>query len=100
MASRHFEADRRIFLNTVSALVSSTWEKTHFKTLTGVRSSISKDYFKPSSTHTHCGWKGTASYYDVEANGKEIKDAAWYYPEPMEGAKHIKDYVAFCEYCC
>jgi len=39
--------------------------------LTGVRSSISKDYFKPSSTHTHCGWKGTASYYNVDIDGEE-----------------------------
>jgi uncharacterized protein (DUF427 family) len=29
--------------------------------------------------------------------GQEFKDAAWYYPEPMEKAKHIKDFVAFCE---
>jgi hypothetical protein len=28
----------------------------------------------------------------------ELKDAAWYYPTPMEKAKHIKDYVAFCKY--
>jgi len=25
-----------------------------------------------------------------------LKDAAWYYPDPMEKAKHVKDYVAFC----
>lgn len=28
----------------------------------------------------------------------EFKNAAWYYPDPMEKAKNIKDYVAFCEY--
>lgn len=28
----------------------------------------------------------------------ELKNAAWYYPEPMEKAKKIKDYVAFCEF--
>jgi len=26
----------------------------------------------------------------------ELKDAAWYYPEPKEKANNIKDYVAFC----
>jgi len=26
-----------------------------------------------------------------------VKDAAWYYPEPKDKAKNIKDYVAFCE---
>jgi hypothetical protein len=28
----------------------------------------------------------------------ELKNAAWYYPEPKEKAKKIKDYVAFCEF--
>lgn len=28
----------------------------------------------------------------------EFKNAAWYYPEPFEKAKNIKDHVAFCEY--
>lgn len=26
----------------------------------------------------------------------ELKDAAWYYPETLEKANHIKNYVAFC----
>jgi len=54
-----------------------------------------REYFKPSATHTECPWKGTASYYDVEVNGKRNHDAAWYYPEPKSEAKKIKDYVAF-----
>lgn len=58
-------------------------------------SSIRKEYFKETSTHTVCPWKGTASYYSVEVNGEENKDAAWYYPETSELAKNIKGYVAF-----
>ncbi|QDS76107.1 hypothetical protein FKW77_006453 [Venturia effusa] len=58
-------------------------------------SSIHKDYFKSTDTHTHCPWKGDASYYTIEVDGKVLKDAAWYYPEPLEKAKHIKDHVAF-----
>ena len=27
------------------------------------------EYLKPSSTHTVCGWKGTASYYTVVVDG-------------------------------
>jgi uncharacterized protein (DUF427 family) len=56
---------------------------------------IQQEYFKPSATHTVCPWKGTASYYDVEVNGKRNKDAAWFYPEPKREAKQIKGYVAF-----
>lgn len=56
---------------------------------------INKDYFRESSTHTHCPWKGEASYYDVVVNGQVNKDAAWYYPEPKDAAAEIKDHVAF-----
>lgn len=56
---------------------------------------IRKAHFRPSETHTVCGWKGVASYYDVVVEGKLNKDAAWYYPDPKPAAKHIKDYVAF-----
>lgn len=56
---------------------------------------IKKEYFKPSSTHSTCPWKGVASYYTLEVNGAENKDAAWYYPEISELAKQIKGYVAF-----
>jgi uncharacterized protein (DUF427 family) len=56
---------------------------------------VKKEYFKDSSTQTVCHWKGTASYYSVEVDGKTNTDAAWYYPEPSEEAKNIKNYVAF-----
>ncbi|KAK4962173.1 hypothetical protein LTR66_012788 [Elasticomyces elasticus] len=80
-------------------------------------SSISahKDAYSKTSTTTFCPWKGTASYYtltaggafrvdaltlgisvaDVRHVGKELKDAAWYYPQPYEKAQNIKDHVAF-----
>ena len=57
--------------------------------------SIVREHFRESGTHTHCPWKGEASYYDVLAGGEVNADAAWYYPEPKEAAKEIKDRVAF-----
>jgi uncharacterized protein (DUF427 family) len=57
--------------------------------------SVKKEYLKVSDTHTTCPWKGLASYYSIEVDGKVNKDAAWYYPEPKDAAKQIKDYVAF-----
>ena len=57
--------------------------------------SIKKEFFRSSSTHTTCPWKGQASYYTLEVDGKENPDAAWYYPEPSELAKGIKGSVAF-----
>jgi uncharacterized protein (DUF427 family) len=57
--------------------------------------SVNREYLQPSETHTLCPWKGTASYYNVVVDGSVNKDAAWYYPEPKDAAKRIKDYVAF-----
>ncbi|KAL7628914.1 hypothetical protein AAE478_000430 [Parahypoxylon ruwenzoriense] len=56
---------------------------------------IKPEYFSATDLHTHCGWKGDASYYTLKVGDKELTNAAWYYPDPMEKAKHIKDYVAF-----
>jgi uncharacterized protein (DUF427 family) len=57
--------------------------------------SIHREYFRPSVTHTHCHWKGEASYYDVVVKETINKDAAWYYADPSEAAKEIRDRVAF-----
>jgi uncharacterized protein (DUF427 family) len=57
--------------------------------------SINRDYFRESETHTTCPWKGVASYYDVVVGDEVNADAAWYYPEPKDAAKEIKDRVAF-----
>jgi len=57
--------------------------------------SVKKEFIKPSSTHTTCPWKGLASYYTLEVNGEQNRDAAWYYPEPKAAAAEIKDHVAF-----
>ena len=57
--------------------------------------SIKKEFYKSSETHTVCGWKGTASYYDVVVSGAINKDAAWFYPSALSAAKNIENYVAF-----
>jgi uncharacterized protein (DUF427 family) len=56
---------------------------------------VNRDYLRDSATHTVCGWKGTASYYDVVVDGRQNADAAWYYPEPMDAAANIRGHVAF-----
>lgn len=57
--------------------------------------SINREYFSPSETHTVCGWKGTASYYDIAVNDAINKDAAWYYPDTKPDADNIQGFVAF-----
>jgi uncharacterized protein (DUF427 family) len=56
---------------------------------------VKREFLRASDTHTVCGWKGTASYYDVVVDGQTNKDAAWYYPDPKPAASNIKGYIAF-----
>jgi uncharacterized protein (DUF427 family) len=56
---------------------------------------IHREFLKDSPHHTVCGWKGTASYYDVEVKGKRNPNVAWYYPDPKPAARNIMGYVAF-----
>jgi uncharacterized protein (DUF427 family) len=57
--------------------------------------SLNRQFFSDSPTTTVCPWKGTASYYHVEVNGKVNKDAAWLYPTPKSAASNIAGHVAF-----
>jgi uncharacterized protein (DUF427 family) len=59
------------------------------------RQSLRDDLVRPSDTHTICPWKGTASYYSLELDVAQSKDAVWYYPQPKDAATQIKDRVAF-----
>ena len=57
--------------------------------------SVNQDLLRPSSRHSFCPWKGTASYYDVVVDGEVNEAAAFYYPDPSHAASHIRDRVAF-----
>ncbi len=57
--------------------------------------SVAGEYLRNSDSHTVCPWKGTASYYDLVVDSGQLKDGAWYYPEPKQAAQNIKGHVAF-----
>lgn len=91
----------------VDTMVKATWHDTVlaqsevFELVEGnvyfPPSSINSEYFRPSSTHTTCGWKGEASYYDIVVGGATNKDAAWYYPQPKSAAANISGYCRVLE---
>ena len=58
-------------------------------------SALKCEHLKPSAHTSVCGWKGTASYYDVAVGDSVNPQAAWYYADPKEAAANIKGYVAF-----
>ena len=57
--------------------------------------SLKREFFVASDHTSTCPWKGEASYYHVVVNGRENKDAAWYYPAPKSAAAQIAGRVAF-----
>jgi uncharacterized protein (DUF427 family) len=57
--------------------------------------SLNREYFRESDHSTTCPWKGKANYFDIEVDGQANDRAAWYYPEPSDAARQIKDHVAF-----
>ncbi len=59
--------------------------------------SVNREYLIDSNKQSICPWKGKASYYHLEIDGKINANAAWYYPEPSLEAMKIKGYIAFWE---
>jgi uncharacterized protein (DUF427 family) len=56
------------------------------------RKDVRMDRLVPSSHHTHCPFKGDASYYSV-ADGAQ--NAAWSYERPYDEVSAIKEHIAF-----
>lgn len=84
---------KAIWENTVIAESDDTVvvEGNHYFPAAALR----QEHFQTSKTHTTCGWKGQASYYDVVVGSKVNRDAAWYYPDPKPAAEEIRGRVAF-----
>jgi len=53
------------------------------------------ELLEPSGTHTSCPYKGRASYRGLRAGPGIIRDAAWFYPSPLDGAARIADHLCF-----
>ena len=56
---------------------------------------LRQDVIRPSTHTSVCPWKGTASYYSLEVDGRTNENAVWYYPEPKDAAANIRGRVAF-----
>jgi uncharacterized protein (DUF427 family) len=56
---------------------------------------VRADVLERTDKHTHCPKKGDASYYTIRVGDRVAQDAAWYYPDPLDGAPPIKDLIAF-----
>ncbi len=59
--------------------------------LTDVRAEL----LTPTSSSTHCPFKGDARYWTLTVGDEVRDDAVWNYPEPLAGAPPLADLVAF-----
>ena len=57
--------------------------------------SVNKEFLTPSTMKSTCPWKGEASYFSLEVDGKTNPDAVWTYVSPKEKAIQIAGRVAF-----
>jgi uncharacterized protein (DUF427 family) len=44
---------------------------------------------------THCPYKGDASYFSIDANGKSIENSIWTYETPFPAMAEIAGHLAF-----
>ncbi len=51
--------------------------------------------FVPTPRRTHCPFKGDASYFTLQAEGREAHNAVWSYEAPLPGAAGIAGHLAF-----
>ncbi len=56
---------------------------------------IDRAHLQPSTHTSVCGWKGTASYYDVVVGDQHNHNAAWSYVSPKPEAAHVAGWIAF-----
>lgn len=56
---------------------------------------IKMEYLHPTDKQSYCEWKGSANYYTIRVEDKQIINAAWYYPNPTPDYAAIQDHVAF-----
>jgi uncharacterized protein (DUF427 family) len=52
-------------------------------------------WFHRTEHSTHCPYKGDASYFTLDMDGRIAENAVWTYEAPYPGMDIIKDYIAF-----
>ena len=55
---------------------------------------IQMQYFSPTTRTTMCEFKGRASYWTLEVDGKRLENVAWSYPTPVPSFVGIRDHIA------
>jgi uncharacterized protein (DUF427 family) len=59
------------------------------------RQDVRTELFTATVRKTQCPYKGDASYWSIDANGKRAENATWSYSNPLPDAAGIRDHFAF-----
>ena len=59
------------------------------------REDVRMDLLQPTEHHTHCPFKGDASYWSIDVDGRRIENVAWSYEDPYEEAEIVRGHIAF-----
>lgn len=59
------------------------------------RQDVRAELLEPSSTRTHCPYKGDARYWHVVVGDERREDLVWSYPDPLAGAPPLDGLLAF-----
>ncbi|KAL8738724.1 MAG: hypothetical protein Q9181_000546 [Wetmoreana brouardii] len=94
-------SSRKITIKVGDVIVAeSTLNMFLFETMLRTRyympkTAIQWQYTTPSDTTTLCPYKGMAEYYNLNVDGKEIKDAIWWYRYPTHESAPIAAMACF-----
>jgi len=56
---------------------------------------VRMDLLAKTDFHTHCPFKGNASYWTLKVGDQVVENAAWAYEEPYREAEKIRGYLSF-----
>ena len=59
------------------------------------RDDVQMNLLERTQHHTHCPYKGDASYYTIVAGDVRAENAVWTYEQPKPVAREVASYLAF-----
>ncbi len=59
------------------------------------RTDAKMDLYERTPHHTHCPYKGEASYFTLTAGGLRRENAVWTYEQPFPAVAAIRNHLAF-----
>ncbi|MBV9279572.1 MAG: DUF427 domain-containing protein, partial [Chloroflexi bacterium] len=79
----------RVYFGNVSVAdsrrVMLLYETNHLPVYYFPIADVRLDLLRPTDHHTHCPYKGDASYWSVTVGGRIAENAVWGYPQPIAG---------------